>query len=298
MSITYTAKVLEPEARVAATALDSALEDIGTAYAVFERDTGEWEVTVYPADEDAERVAAVLRDALPALTFEHAELPEENWVQRSLEGLRPVRAGRYLVHGSHDRDAVRAGDVSIEIDAGEAFGTGHHATTAGCLLAIERSFRTANPQQVLDLGTGSGVLAIAIAKHLKGTVLATDIDPVSVRTARTNAHVNGVSTHIQFAVAGGMDHPLIRGNVPYDLIVANILAEPLRNMALAITRAIAPSGTLILSGLLERQASSVLSAYRTHGLTPVRHDIRDGWATLTLRYPDRPLRRRRRRAAS
>ena len=269
------------DAREVARRIDGPLEEIGAAHALVESG-GRWLLTVYATDETRDAVAAALTDAAPGARFEAERLPDENWVARSLEGLAPVRAGRFLVHGAHDRHRVRHADVAIEIEAGEAFGTGHHATTLGCLLAIERVLRTDRPRAILDLGTGSGVLAIALAKRTGRAVLASDIDPVSVRTARANARLNGVGPLVRPFAANGTDHPTIRGSAPFDLVVANILAGPLRRMAPGVAKVLAPRGTVILSGLLDRQTRGLRARYREFGLAPRFAIRRDGWTTLAL----------------
>ena len=166
-----------------------------------------------------------------------AELPETDWVAKSLAGLKPVRAGRFLVHGGHDRAAVKPNDISIEIEAGEAFGTGHHGTTAGCLAAIADLAKARPIRNALDVGTGSGVLAIAIARLTKARVLASDIDPVATRVAAANVRLNGVAARVRPITAQGLSGRLFRERAPYDLIVANILAGPLAALAPAISRA-------------------------------------------------------------
>lgn len=285
MTTIFTARLPRAEAEALAAAIDAPLEEIGASHTLFEAGAGspEWEVTVY-AEPDAlaevERMIAET-DAM----FERMELADEDWVARSLTALAPVRAGGFIVHGRHDRGAVRAGETAIEIEANRAFGTGHHGTTAGCLEAIDRVLRRERPRRVLDLGTGSGVLAIALAKRLRSPVLATDIDAISTGIARGNAWANGVGPMVRTATASGLDHPVIASAAPFDLIVANILAGPLRAMAPSIVHALAPRGTLILSGLLERQRACVLAAYRLQALAHRGTIRRDSWATLTLRRP-------------
>lgn len=283
MDIAYTHKCDERTALTLSGALDRPLEDVGVALATFERPDGGWEITVYATDENEAAVAKALLEHASDAHFERSELPDENWVVRSLEGLRPVRAGRFVVHGAHDRPAVRGCDIGIEIEAAEAFGTGHHATTAGCLLAIERSLHCRAPRTALDVGTGTGVLAIAIAKLSPASrIVASDIDPTSVRIARECARWNGVGPHIRFVRADGFSDATIRTGGPYDLIVANILAEPLRGMARPIAMHLAVRGSVILSGILDRQAASVLATFRRHGLIPQHVISQEGWTTLTL----------------
>ena len=204
---------------------------------------------------------------------------------KSLEGLKPVRAGRFLVHGSHDRDKVRKGDIGIEIDAGQAFGTGHHGTTAGCLETIESVVRARNPANALDLGTGSGVLAIAVRKLRNIPVLATDIDPVATRVAAENVRRNGIATGISLETAPGFHSTSFRRHGPFDLIIANILARPLMRMAPDLVSHLAPGGSVILSGILASQRWKVLSAYNGVKLRHVRTIWRNGWVTIHLDSP-------------
>ena len=220
--------------------------------------------------------------ALPPFVVE--DVPDLNWVAISQAALPPVAAGRFVVHGSHDRGRVARGPTTILIDAGEAFGTAHHATTLGCLLAIDRLTRSEAFDTVLDLGCGSGVLAIAIAKALPGAdIIATDMDVQSVKVAAENMRVNGVANRIATAVATGVAHPWLRQSPPFGLVVANILAGPLIRLAPALARTVARSGTLLLSGILIPQAPQVIAAYRASGFQLERHDRIVGWSTLTLR---------------
>ncbi|MCC6984310.1 MAG: 50S ribosomal protein L11 methyltransferase [Bauldia sp.] len=251
---------------------------------------GSWELTLYlespPRPEDLlllQRTSGAVLGAAP--TWQTHDLPETNWVAKSLAGLGPVRVGRFLVHGSHSRDRLTPNLIGLEIEAGEAFGTGHHGSTAGCLEAIARIARTHLVGNALDLGTGTGVLAIAIARTWRTPVLATDIDPIAIEVARQNAALNGTLRHLDFAVAAGLSHPVIAGRGPYGLIVANILARPLAQLAPALARELAPGGFAVLSGILPEQASQVVAAYRSGGLRLLRQSERDGWSTLVLESP-------------
>jgi ribosomal protein L11 methyltransferase len=207
-------------------------------------------------------------------------LPEEDWVAKSLEGLPAVREGRFLVRGRHARGDAPAGAVVVEIEAGLAFGTGHHATTVGCLAAIERTLRRRRPRRPLDLGTGTGVLAIALARLAKVAVTASDIDPVAVGVAAANARGNGVGPCVRPFRATGMADRRLAG--PFDFVVANILARPLESLAPAIGRALAPRATVVLSGLRVPDGRRIEAAYRRQGLVLLRRDARDGWLTLTF----------------
>ncbi|HZY67566.1 MAG TPA: 50S ribosomal protein L11 methyltransferase [Devosia sp.] len=211
---------------------------------------------------------------------------EVNWVAKSLEGLRPVIAGRFYVYGSHSAEQLPpAGLIPLRIEAAQAFGTGHHETTTGCLEAIERTLKHRRPRRMLDVGTGTGVLAIALAKRTRTPVLASDIDPVATRTTVDNARDNGVATLIRAVTAPGLNHIAIARGAPYDLIVANILAGPLVALAPGMARAAASGATIILSGLLATQAAWVANAYRQQGVMLSERLVRGDWATLILAKP-------------
>ncbi len=269
-------------------ALEAAFEDDGCPLALVEidEDRDVHEVSLYTED-DADVVEARLRSVLVeagvAIEPVRETLPDIDWVTRSLEGLKPVRAGRFFVHGSHDRGKRRIGNLAIEIEAGLAFGTGHHGTTAGCLEMIDKVVRRERPRNALDLGAGSAVLAIAIARLAHIPVLATDIDPVATRVAAENVRLNGVSAYVATATATGFGHPLFARRAPFDLIVANILARPLMRLAPAMRKYLAPGGSLILSGILERQRDAVIAAYVGQRFRHVSTTRREGWVTLHLK---------------
>ena len=208
----------------------------------------------------------------------------KDWVKATLEELVPVRAGRFIVHGHHDRAKVPPNKLGIEIEAALAFGTGHHGTTRGCLLLLDHVLKAQSPRRVLDLGTGTGVLAIAAAKALHRFVLASDIDPLSVRVARDNARLNGTGDWVQTIRATGFSAPQFADHGPFDLVLANILANPLRQMATSMAKHLAPSALVILSGLLPHQAGGVIAAYRARGLLLKRHLQIEGWSSLLMRY--------------
>jgi ribosomal protein L11 methyltransferase len=191
-------------------------------------------------------------------------------------------AGRFFLHGSHDRERRRHGGVPLEIDAGTAFGTGHHGTTAGCLLALDAILKRRRPKRILDLGCGTGVLAIAAAQATKRKTLATDIDPEAVRVTQLNAALNGVGPLINGVTAPGLKHCRIASAAPYDLIFANILARPLISLAQGLKSILAPGGNLILSGLTCEQVRWVAAAYRNRGLVCSQTLLLGNWATLTL----------------
>jgi ribosomal protein L11 methyltransferase len=247
-----------------------------------------WEASVYlMTDEEEmvrERVWNGIRHSFPDAVIEREVIPDIDWIARSLEGLKPVRAGRFIVHGSHDRDKVKINDIAIEIDAGQAFGTGHHGTTAGCLEMIEDAMRARRVRNALDLGTGSGVLAIAVHKLKPVPVLATDIDPVAVRVARENVRCNGVANGIRLETAPGFHSKSFRECGPFDLIIANILARPLIKMAPQLVTHLSPGGSVILSGILAAQRWKVLAAYNGAKLRHVRTIWRNGWVTIHLKH--------------
>lgn len=267
--------------------LERTFEDEGLPLAILEADEARdlLEVSVYATD--AEATLRQMREALcgvpdlPAIVGE--DLPDIDWVARALQGLRPVRIGRFFVHGAHDRPGLRPGDIGIEIEAGLAFGTGHHGTTAGCLEVIERVARRERPQNALDLGTGSAVLAIALAKAARIRVLATDIDPVATRVARDNVRLNQAAALVEAVTAPGFHHRIFAERGPFDLIVANILAGPLMRLAPSMKRHLAPGGSLILSGILERQRRAVIAAYANQGFRHIATLRREGWVTIHMK---------------
>ena len=265
-----------------------------TASAVYEADGG-WTAALYsgrPFDRDALReivTSAAGKVAARALTFE--TIAEKDWIAASLAGLPPVAAGRFVVHGRHDRAHVPFNRVAIEIEAALAFGTGHHGTTRGCLLALDRLLKARRPRRILDVGTGSGVLAIASAKACRRPALASDIDPHAVAAARQNACANRVGAFVIVLRADGVRGRRFRARGSYDLMFANILLQPLKRLAAPLARLVAPHGRIVLSGLLRSQASAALAAYRMRGLALERRILIEGWATLVLA-------RRRRQAAA
>ena len=218
-------------------------------------------------------------------------LPDEDWVTLSQAGLEPITEGRFHVRASHVAGATPRHAITFIIDAGRAFGTGQHATTAGCLAMIDRLAASGHVfRDILDLGTGTGVLAFAACRAFGGRTLATDIDPVSVEVAAANAMLNGLAmgrapVQVELAVADGTRHRRIRGRAPYDLIIANILANPLIALAPDISPLLKPGGSLILAGLLDHQADAVAGAYRRHGLRLDDRIQRGEWPTLRLRKP-------------
>ncbi len=232
-------------------------------------------------DEEAFLSAAHLTGAALDVTF--MPLPEEDWVALSLKGLPSVEAGRFLVHGAHTADDLTDAHIGLLIEAGPAFGTGHHGTTLGCLNAMDQLERSGlTPNAILDLGTGTGLLAIAATKLWPDAdILATDIDPVSVAETLVNAEKNGVAFNAK--TADGFDHPAFDGK-SFDLVLANILAGPLIQLAPELVQRLAPGGTVVLSGLLEEQADKVTAAYLAEGLTLQQRGVIEGWGTLVLSH--------------
>ena len=245
-----------------------------------------WQVDAYYVETPAPvSILGRIGDLLPpGIAPAIDEVPDENWVAVSQAALPPVQAGRFLVHGSHDRDAVGRRRFAIEIDAGEAFGTAHHATTQGCLEALDRLAHRHRFRRILDLGCGSGVLAIAASRVWpRARIVASDIDPVSIVVARENARLNGAEARLRLAVARGLEHGAIRAAGPYDLIVANILAGPLIRLAPGLARAVRPGGLVVLSGLLGEQVREVVGAYRLSGFDLTASTLRHNWSTLVMR---------------
>jgi ribosomal protein L11 methyltransferase len=238
-----------------------------------------WEAVAWFEDE---ATATQARDYLNSTEAIIAPVLDVDWVRRSLEGLAPVIAGRFFLHGSHDRSVRRAGGYSFEIDAGTAFGTGHHGTTAGCLLALDDILKRHRPKSILDLGCGTGVLAIAAAQALKTKTLATDIDAEAVRVTKLNARSNGVGPLVTAATAAGLRHPVIRTRAPYDLIFANILARPLASLATGLCAQLAPGGHIILSGLTVDQQRWIRNVYGNLGLHTARIIRQGNWIALVM----------------
>jgi ribosomal protein L11 methyltransferase len=253
----------------------------------------QWRIDAYfdaePSSEDISLLRSLVPSAAAASPIVERLLPQD-WVSLSQHGLEPIRAGRFFVHTPAHHGSVPVGSIALEIEAGRAFGTGHHQTTTGCLLAIDGlRQRGAHFSNILDLGTGSGLLAFAAHRLWPvARVSASDIDPIAIEVARENAAVNHVPLgrargQIELVVASGLRDARLRARAPYDLIVANILAGPLVDLAPGVAAALPPGGTLILAGLLDHQAGAVAAAYRRQGLMPVTSIVRGDWPSLIMR---------------
>ena len=255
------------------------------AVSVFEDGVASMHVqALYATKADAQAAQASLD--LTGLEHFITQLPDEDWVAKSQAGLPPVQAGPFFVYGEHDKANIPLDTpYPIQIDAGIAFGTGHHGTTKGCLLAFEDYRQTNNPKNILDLGAGAGILAIAAAMALDSKVLATDIDPDAVMDTNRNAQLNGVGELISSVAADGFADVAISDTAPFDLIFANILAGPLMGLAPDIAKALDIGGTVILSGILDEQAETLIEAYQDQGLTLEKQGHLAGWTTLTMSKP-------------
>ena len=270
------------EAEAAAAAIDEAPATEGLTYSILEEDEDRdvWRIDAFPTtEEERDTLGEVLgRFELRVVT---EKLADADWLAMALSGLPPVRAGRFFVYGAHDGGLAPASTVNLRIEAGAAFGTGHHGTTVGCLQAFHDLLKAQRFPKVLDVGCGTGVLAIAAARTGSQLAVGTDIDGPSVRIANENAELNRALA--RFVHASGLDHPVVRAGKPYDLVFANILAPPLVALSQHIKRALRPGGIAILSGLLRTQERRVTAAYTSKGFRLVRRLHRDAWATLVLR---------------
>ena len=258
-------------------------EPTGVGCFEIEDGSGLYEVGVY-FDVAPDGIAlALMAAAWGAAPFTVSEVPETDWVAHVRRSLQPVAAGRFFVYGSHDADRVPEGAVALLIEAAMAFGTGHHATTLGCLLALDRldheGFRGRN---VADIGCGTAVLGMAAAAIWPDPVIASDIDPLAVEVARANVEANGLSGRVTCVEAAGFGHPALAARAPWDLVFANILKGPLIALAADMGRAVAPGGIAILSGILNSQADEVAARYAAEGFSLRSRDEHGDWTTLVL----------------
>ena len=270
------------EAEAAAAALDADPATEALTYSILEEDEdrGVWRIDAFPnADAERDAIVGVLK-RFAGLTTTVEVLADADWLAMSLSGLPPVHEGRFFVYGAHDQGLVPINSVNLRIEAGAAFGTGHHGTTAGCLFAYDRLLKRRRFARVLDVGCGTGVLAIAAARTHSPVAIGTDIDAPSVRIANENAALN--HARARFVHASGLNAAAVRNHGPYDLVFANILAPPLVALAQDIRSALKPGGYAILSGLLRTQERRVLAAYVSRGFRLERRLHRDAWSTLTL----------------
>jgi ribosomal protein L11 methyltransferase len=254
------------------------------AVGAFEAPDGSWVAEAhFPDLPDKKAIAAAVAEIKRGSEVEYETLAAKDWIAASLEGLKIVRAGRFAIHGSHDRDRIRVNEIVVEIEAALAFGTGHHGTTLGCLRALERLARTQKPRRVLDVGAGTAVLAIAAARAFKAPVIGTEIDRASVVVAKENVRANRASPYVGLLHTGSLRASTILQYAPYDLIFANILLPVLKQLSRPIASLAAPGATVILSGLLPHQALAALARYRTQGMRLVRSEAIENWTTLTLK---------------
>jgi ribosomal protein L11 methyltransferase len=277
-----TALGTQTQVRAAADELDRHDPSPADAGSWFEEKPGKFRIEVYvPTQQDAHSVEAIVGAAAPELHLKIKKVKAADWVAMSLEGLPAVRAGRFVVAGAHALMGESNGRTKIWIEASEAFGTGHHGTTWGCLMALEGVLRERRVSRVLDVGAGSGVLAIAAAKH-GADALAIEIDHRAAAIAEINARQNKVTPRLRVIAGDGAS--FIAGKT-FDLVFANILMRPLIRLAPKLVRAIEPGGTLVLSGLLRTQAPLVREAYANRGLVLERQIPKEAWMTLVWRKP-------------
>ncbi len=271
-------------------ACEAAAEDIdsdvlleGATYSILEEDEDRdiWRIDAFPtSDEEVEALTERLAQH-PGVTVKVEVLADADWLAMSLSGLPPVRAGRFFVYGAHDQGRAPPNAVNLKIDAGAAFGTGHHGTTVGCLVAYDDLLKRERFDKVLDVGCGTGVLAIAAARTGAALAVGTDIDAPSVRIANENAKLN--QANARFVHASGLNDIKVRAGAPYDLVFANILAPPLVALSQDIKMSLRIGGVAILSGLLRTQERRVSAAYLSRGFRLERRIHRDAWSALVLR---------------
>ena len=282
MTVCWKARAILPKRE--AHALSDALELLEPSPVVSAFELGErglWEVEAFfaapPDEQELLRQFGVPMRIIP--------IEDENWVARALDGLPPVRTNRFFIYGSHDTKIVPANAIGLKIEASYAFGTGHHGTTRGCLLAFEDLKRKRRFRNALDLGCGTGVLGMAFARLAHRPVVASDIDPLAADKSIENARLNRALPHMRISTGNGFRAPFIAEGAPYDLIFANILAGPLMKLMPGIRNHLARGGNAILSGLLDEQARGVLAMANAQGLRLIKRSALEGWVTLVLLKP-------------
>jgi ribosomal protein L11 methyltransferase len=270
-------------AEAAAEAIENNLATEAVTFSILEEDEDRdvWRIDAFPNEAEERDAAVEILKGYPELRTVVEKLADADWLAMALSGLPPVRAGRFFVYGAHDKGLAPASTVNLRIEAGAAFGTGHHGTTVGCLQAFHDLLKAQRFERVLDVGCGTGVLAIAAARTGSRIAVGTDIDAPSVRIANENAALNQCDA--RFVHASGLNDQKVRAEGPYDLVFANILAPPLVSLSQDIKLALKPGGIAILSGLLRTQERRVLAAYMSKGFRLVRRLHRDAWATLVLK---------------
>jgi ribosomal protein L11 methyltransferase len=270
-------------AEAAASLIDADPATETLTYSILEEDEDHdvWRIDAFPTTDEEKTALVGLLNEHGGLRVAVEKLADADWLAMALSGLPPVRAGRFFVYGAHDKGLAPASTVNLRIEAGAAFGTGHHGTTVGCLAAFDQLLKRRRFNRVLDVGCGTGVLAIAAARTGSKVALGTDIDGPSVRIANENARLNRSTA--RFVHAAGLDDPRVRKDAPYDLVFANILAPPLVALAQDIKRALKPGGVAILSGLLRTQERRIIAAYASRGFRLERRLHRDAWSALVLR---------------
>ena len=270
-------------AEAAAAAIDAHADTESLTYSILEEDEDRdvWRIDAFPTTDDEKEALVALLKGHGDLRLVVEKLADADWLAMALSGLPPVRDGRFFVYGAHDLGLAPASTVNLRIEAGAAFGTGHHGTTVGCLSAFDRLLKRRRFPRVLDVGCGTGVLAIAAARTGSKVAVGTDIDGPSVRIANENAKLNKAPA--RFVHASGLNDARVRRDAPYDLVFANILAPPLVALAQDIKRALKPGGIAILSGLLRTQERRIIAAYVSRGFRLERRLHRDAWSALVLR---------------
>jgi ribosomal protein L11 methyltransferase len=282
-AVQTTARGPRAVAEAAALAIDAEPATEGLTYSILEEDEDRdvWRIDAFPTTEEEQAAVASVLAGYPGLRVLTEKLADADWLAMALSGLPPVVAGRFFVYGAHDKGLAPPSAINLRIEAGAAFGTGHHGTTVGCLAAFDQLLKRQRFPRVLDVGCGTGVLAIAAARTGSKIAVGTDIDGPSVRIANENAKLN--RARARFFHATGLNDARIRKAAPYDLVFANILAPPLVALAQDIKGALRPGGVAILSGLLRTQERRIVAAYVSRGFRLERRLHRDAWAALVLR---------------